>query len=81
MGDPRARRREIRDWIAARKGRSLDLADDQPLAGVLDSLDFLELLLMLDTRYGVRVNPFDVGPEDLATVGRIADFVAQRAAG
>lgn len=80
MDDPRARRREIRDWIDARKGRALDLADDQPLAGVLNSLDFLELLLMLDTRYGVRVNPFDVGPEQLDTVGRIADFISRRAA-
>lgn len=68
----------IRAWIRERKGRELHLAEDAPLAGVLDSVDFLELLLMIEETYAVRVNPFDLSPQELGSVARIVSYIAAR---
>lgn len=45
-------------------------------AGVLDSLQFVELLLQLEQRFGFRVKVEDINLDDLRTLTRIARLVA-----
>jgi D-alanine--poly(phosphoribitol) ligase subunit 2 len=44
--------------------------------GVLDSLQFVELLLQLERRFGLRVKVEDINLDDLRTLERIARLVA-----
>jgi D-alanine--poly(phosphoribitol) ligase subunit 2 len=44
--------------------------------GVLDSLQFVELLLQLEQRFGFRVKVEDINLDDLRTLARIARLVA-----
>ena len=71
--------RAIAEWIGARKGVAPP-GPDVALRGLLDSVDYLELLLMLEERFGLRTNPFDVTPAELGTVAAVAAFVASRQA-
>jgi D-alanine--poly(phosphoribitol) ligase subunit 2 len=45
-------------------------------SGVLDSLQFVELLLQLERRFGLRVKVEDINLDDLRTLERIARLVA-----
>ncbi|MDO4462640.1 MAG: phosphopantetheine-binding protein [Bacteroidia bacterium] len=60
-----------------------DIEDDAPLFGDglgLDSIDALELIVMLEKKYGIRIaNPAD-GKEVFKSVATIADFVASHKA-
>jgi D-alanine--poly(phosphoribitol) ligase subunit 2 len=44
--------------------------------GILDSLQFVELLLQLEQRFGLRVKVEDLNLDDLRTLERIARLVA-----
>jgi len=47
--------------------------------GLLDSLGFVDLLLELERRFGIRVTMETVEPENFRSVANIAEFVvAQR---
>jgi D-alanine--poly(phosphoribitol) ligase subunit 2 len=45
-------------------------------SGLLDSFQFVELLLELERRFGVRVRIDDIELDDLRTLARIARMVA-----
>jgi D-alanine--poly(phosphoribitol) ligase subunit 2 len=46
--------------------------------GILDSLQFVELLLQLERHFGLRINIDDIDLEDLRSLDRIARLVATR---
>ena len=46
--------------------------------GILDSFQFVELLVQLEQRFGVHVKLDDVDLDDLRTLARIARLVAGR---
>ena len=52
------------------------LDTDLLATGLLDSLGFVDLLLELERRCGVRVALESVEPEDFRSIARIAEFVA-----
>lgn len=45
-------------------------------AGILDSLQFVELLVQLEQRFGLRIKIDDLDLDDLRTLARIARVVA-----
>jgi acyl carrier protein len=45
-------------------------------AGILDSLQFVELLVQLEQRFGLRIKVEDIDLDDLRTLARIARLVA-----
>lgn len=55
-----------------------DIADDMPLFGTgleLDSIDSLELIVMLEREYGLKItNPAD-GRKILVNIESMADFI------
>ena len=46
--------------------------------GLLDSVMFVELLLLLEQQFGVTVSLDDLEIDNFRSVARIADFVASR---
>jgi len=47
--------------------------------GILDSLQFVELLLQLEQRFGFRIRIDDIALDDLRTLARIARLVVAKA--
>ncbi|RZK16535.1 MAG: acyl carrier protein [Hymenobacter sp.] len=55
-----------------------DIGDDQPIFGEglgLDSIDALELIVMLQQHFGIRLSKTDNGPQVLATVNSMAEYI------
>lgn len=55
-----------------------DIGDDQPIFGEglgLDSIDALELIVMLQQHFGIRLSKADNGPQVLATVNSMAEYI------
>jgi acyl carrier protein len=58
-----------------------DIPDDQPLfAGGLglDSIDALEIVVMLETEFGIKVKNESSARENFRSIASLADFVAAR---
>jgi acyl carrier protein len=57
-----------------------DIGDDDLLVGGdlgIDSIDVLELVLMLEKDYGVKIESKDVGVQAFASVRALAGFVGE----
>ncbi len=60
-----------------------DIGDDDPLfAGGLglDSIDALEIVVMLESEFGIRIKNETSARDNFRTVAALADFVEQRTA-
>jgi len=60
--------------------RPEDIKEDEPLVGggiVIDSIDILELVLMLEKDYGVKIETREVGVKAFASVRALAQFVRE----
>lgn len=60
-----------------------DIGDDQPLfvEGLgLDSIDALELIVLLQQRYKIKLSNADEGPKVFRTVRTIAEYITARQA-
>lgn len=44
-------------------------------SGYLDSLNILHIIVFLESRFGLKIDPFSVNLEVLGTVNKIAEFV------
>jgi acyl carrier protein len=64
--------------VLARTGRGTELADDDDLLLLLDSLHLLRMVLELESRYGVSIDNSELTPENLGTVSRISAFVDRK---
>lgn len=55
-----------------------DIADDQPLVGGalgIDSIDVLELVMMVEKNYGVIIDSKAAGQKAFASVASLAEFI------
>jgi acyl carrier protein len=57
-----------------------DINEDEPLVGGgigIDSIDILELVLMLEKDYGVKIETKEVGVKAFASLRALAQFVQE----
>ncbi len=57
-----------------------DIADDAPLFGDglgLDSIDALELVVLLEKNYGIKIVDEEVGKRVLASINTMAEFILE----
>lgn len=57
-----------------------DIKDDDPLVGGetgIDSIDVLEMVMMIEKDYGVKIDSKDLGVKVFASVRALATYVAQ----
>jgi len=60
--------------------RPEDINEDEPLVGGsigIDSIDILELVLMLEKDYGVKIETREVGVKAFASLRALAGFVRE----
>lgn len=59
-----------------------EIAEDLDLnlfdAGLLDSLAIIEVLLKLEEKLGIKLQPTDLEREDMSTVNKLAGFLENR---
>jgi acyl carrier protein len=76
--------RTIIDFVAGRVpaplAASLDEATPLLTGGTLDSLGVLELMMFLETTYGIGLDDSDFDAENLATVRHLVRFVERKRA-
>ncbi len=58
---------------------SQNLADDTPLieSGIVDSTGVLEVVAFLEQTFSIAIPDHDVLPQNLDTIGRIANYVTR----
>ena len=58
------------------------LAEDQELnlfeAGLLDSLSVISIIIMIENKLGIRLQPTDFKREDIGTIKAFANFLASK---
>jgi len=58
-----------------------DIADDQPLVGGpygIDSIDVLELVMMIEKTYGVVIDSKAAGQKAFTSVAALAEFIRSK---
>ncbi|MDO5515964.1 MAG: D-alanine--poly(phosphoribitol) ligase subunit DltC [Clostridium sp.] len=59
-----------------------EIADDLDLnlfeAGLLDSLAIIEVLLQIEEKLGIKLQPTDLEREDMSTVNKLTSFLENR---
>ena len=71
----------IRDYLGTEFGVPLDEHSDSDRlfsAGVLDSLNALNVLGFLESQFGLKINALDITLQDIDSVEMIAEFTAAR---
>jgi acyl carrier protein len=72
------------DDVLSLQGRSAGFTRETPLLGAipeLDSMAVVSLITTLEERFGIVIDDDDIDGSTFATVGSVADFVAERLAG
>lgn len=57
-----------------------DIGDDEQLFGKglgLDSIDALELVVLLEEEYGIKINHSEEGPKIFYSVSTIANYISE----
>lgn len=74
----------VEQQLIAYLRQQVDMSDDFDATtdliayGVLDSLLVTDLVLHLQTKFGVTLTARDISPENLGSVERMADLIRQR---
>jgi acyl carrier protein len=55
--------------------RKLDLAPDTSLTGIVDSSGILEIVVWIESSFGVSIELDQIAPEDFASVGSLAALI------
>ena len=61
-------------------GDGASLQDDQSFlgSGIVDSTGMLELIMFLESQYGIQIQPEEMLPENLDSVNRVVAFVTRK---
>jgi acyl carrier protein len=73
---------QIRDFVVSNFlfGDASALQDDTSFlnSGIVDSTGILELVMFLETTYGIKVDPQEMLPENFDSVSRVVAFVTRK---
>jgi len=76
--------KEIRGFVISNFlfGDAAALEDDKSFldSGIVDSTGMLELIMFLESTYGISVAPEEMVPENLDSVNRLVEFLGKKRA-
>ncbi|HVN82974.1 MAG TPA: acyl carrier protein [Terriglobia bacterium] len=77
-------KQEIRQFLSEilPSGKMASVSDDTPLrtSGILDSTALLQLVGMVEEKFGIEVSAYDAGIENFDRINDIAAFVQRKKA-
>lgn len=86
MSDQTELRRKLKELLIERLNFedmvAEDIGDDDPLFGGglgLDSIDALEIVVMLESEFGIRIRNESAARENFRSIASLAEFIQQRA--
>jgi acyl carrier protein len=68
----------LREFLPGESPDNLTDSTELITGGILDSLATLKLVAFLEETYGITVAPSDLGPDNLDSIIRIANFVQSK---
>ena len=73
---------KVREFVVSNFlfGDEQDLKDDVSFldSGIVDSTGILELILFLESTYGIKIEPDEMRPENLDSVQKVSVFLARK---
>ncbi|MBF0102864.1 MAG: acyl carrier protein [Desulfobacterales bacterium] len=69
---------KIIDILNLQDVRPTDIHEDEPLVGGnlrIDSIDILELVIMIEKEYGITINNKEMGKKIFATLRTLAEYI------
>ncbi len=73
---------QIRSFIAERflfdQGAAIDAGQSLMKAGILDSTGAMELVMFLESTFGIKVEDAEIVPANLDTIHALASFVTRK---
>ena len=73
---------QLREILQGEKDFKMNasVADDDHLieVGVMDSFGMITLVVLLEEKFSIKVNPEDVAQDDLSTINNIVRFLKRR---
>jgi len=77
--------KEVRDFVVSNFlfGEAASLQDDTSFldSGIIDSTGMLEMIMFLENKCGVKVEPEEMVPENLDSINRVVQFLKRKLAG
>jgi acyl carrier protein len=76
--------KEVREFVI--KNYLMDdagaLRDDTSFldSGIVDSTGMLELIMFLESRFGIKIEPEEMLPENLDSINRVVQFLGKKGA-
>jgi acyl carrier protein len=74
--------KEVRDFIVTNflYGDGAPLKDETSFldSGIIDSTGMLELIMFIETSYGIKVQPEEMVPENLDSLNRVVRFITSK---
>lgn len=70
-----ARQQQILEFIRKAVHPSIDLNTQLLADGLLDSFDAVEVIDFLEATFSIRIDPAELGQQEMASVSTIAAFV------
>jgi acyl carrier protein len=74
-------KRNLIEWLQLENKKPEDIADDEPLIGKglgLDSLDAVEIVIMLQRKYDIPQKDIESRKEIFATLATLSDYVQEK---
>ncbi len=76
--------KEVRDFIVSNLLFDADTELDNDTSflesGIIDSTGVLELIMFLESTYGIKITPEEMVPENLDSLNRVAGFLTRKVA-
>ncbi len=73
---------EVKDFVVSNLlfGVDGELKDDTSFldSGTVDSTGILEIIVFLESKYNVKIEPEETVPENLDSINRISDFLSRK---
>jgi len=70
---------KVKNEIEAMASQSIVDSDTEIFtAGILDSLNILNILSFIESEFQLQINPFDINLDTMGTINKICDYIISK---
>ncbi len=69
----------IRKEVETLAGRAVEGDDEEFFKnGILDSLNILHIIIFIESKFKISIDPFSINLDSLGTINRVADYIESK---